>query len=212
MDVSDVRRDYRRAALNERDLAPEPIAQFRAWFAEALAAGPLDPTAMTLATADSDGRPSARIVLLKGYDERGFVFFTNYGSRKARELLDNPHAALVFYWPACDRQVRVEGTVGKTSREETAAYFATRPLASRLGAWASRQSDPVTGREPLEQAFAAAAERFASGEVPAPDFWGGYRLVPIWVEFWQGRESRLHDRLVYRRGAAGGWTVERLQP
>ncbi|MBV8201703.1 MAG: pyridoxamine 5'-phosphate oxidase [Acidobacteria bacterium] len=212
MDVSDLRRDYRRSALDERDLAPEPIAQFRAWLAEALAADPLDPTAMTLATADREGRPSARVVLLKGYDERGFVFFTNYASRKAQELLANPRAALVFYWPAFDRQVRAEGTVAKTSRDETAAYFATRPLASRLGAWASRQSAPVAGRGPLEQAFAAAAERFAGQDVPAPDFWGGYRLSPTWVEFWQGRESRLHDRLAYRRDASGGWTVERLQP
>jgi len=212
MDVSGVRRDYQRAALNERDAAPEPIAQFRAWLADALAADPLDPTAMTLATADREGRPSARIVLLKGYDERGFVFFTNYGSRKACELLVNPRAALVFYWPACDRQVRVEGTVGKVSREETVAYFATRPLASQLSAWASRQSAPVAGREELERALAAFAERFAGSEVPAPDFWGGYRLNPTWMEFWQGRESRLHDRLVYRRDPGGPWTIERLQP
>jgi len=212
MDVSEVRRDYRRAALDERDLAPDPIAQFRAWIAEALAGDPLDPTAMTLATADREGRPSARVVLLKGYDERGFVFFTNYGSRKARELLVNPRAALVFYWPTFDRQVRAEGTIGKTSREETEAYFATRPLASRLSAWASRQSASVAGREPLEKALAAAAERFAGAEVPAPEFWGGYRLSPTWVEFWQGRESRLHDRLAYRRSAGGAWTIERLQP
>src|SRR5260370_25369982 len=152
MDVSGVRRDYKRAALNERDAAPEPIAQFRAWLADALAADPLDPTAMTLATADREGRPSARIVLLKGYDERGFVFFTNYGSRKACELLVNPRAALVFYWPASDRQVRVEGTVGKGSRKDTAAYFATRPLASQLSAWASRHSAPVASREELQRA------------------------------------------------------------
>ena len=212
MDVPDVRRDYTRAVLDERDAAPEPIAQFRAWLAEAAAADSLDPTAMTLSTADAHGRPSARVVLLKGCDERGFVFFTNYGSRKACELAANPHAALVFYWPARDRQVRVEGVVEKTSREETAAYFATRPPASQLGAWASRQSAPVAGREPLEQAFAAAAQRFAGSEIPAPDFWGGYRLSPAWVEFWQGRESRLHDRIAYRRSAEGGWTIERLQP
>ncbi|HYL04652.1 MAG TPA: pyridoxamine 5'-phosphate oxidase [Thermoanaerobaculia bacterium] len=212
MDVSGVRRDYKRAALDEREAAPDPITQFRAWLAEALAADPLDPTAMTLATADREGQPSARVVLLKGYDERGFVFFTNYGSRKACELLANPRAALVFYWPAFDRQVRAEGTVARTSRDETAAYFATRPLASQLSAWASRQSAPVAGREALERALAAAAEKFAGREVPAPEFWGGYRLSPTRMEFWQGRESRLHDRLVYRRDAAGAWTIERLQP
>jgi pyridoxamine 5'-phosphate oxidase len=211
-DVSGVRRDYTLAALDERDAALDPITQFRAWLAEAIAADPLDPTAMTLATADASGRPSARIVLLKGCDERGFVFFTNYGSRKARELAANPYAALLFYWPALDRQVRVEGTVERTSRAETAAYFATRPLASRLGAWASRQSEPIAGREPLERAAAAMATRFAGGEVPAPDFWGGFRVQPTAMEFWQGRANRLHDRLVYRRAADGGWTVQRLQP
>jgi pyridoxamine 5'-phosphate oxidase len=167
---------------------------------------------MTLATADGEGRPSARVVLLKGCDERGFVFFTSYASRKAQELEANPRAALVFYWPAFDRQVRIEGRVEKITRAETAAYFATRPLDSQLGAWASRQSAPVAGREPLDRAFAAAAERFAGGEVPAPDFWGGYRLRPSRVEFWQGRESRLHDRLVYQQREDGGWAVERLQP
>jgi len=212
MDVASARRDYRRSALDERDLAPEPIAQFQAWLAAAVAADPLDPTAMTLATADGEGRPSARVVLLKACDERGFVFFTSYASRKAQELDANPRAALVFYWPAFDRQVRIEGRVEKITRAETAAYFATRPLDSQLGAWASRQSEPVAGREPLDRAFAAAAERFAGGEVPAPDFWGGYRLRPSRVEFWQGRESRLHDRLVYQQREDGGWAVERLQP
>jgi pyridoxamine 5'-phosphate oxidase len=213
MDVSGVRRDYTLSGLDERDLAPEPMAQFAAWLAEALAGDRLDPTAMTLATADASGRPAARIVLLKGYDERGFVFYTNYGSRKARDLAANPHAALVFHWPAFDRQVRVEGLIEPTSREESAAYFASRPVASQLGAWASRQSAPVADRAALERSYAAAAERFAGGAVPLPELWGGYRLRPDAVEFWQGRRNRLHDRLAYRRREdGGGWTVERLQP
>jgi pyridoxamine 5'-phosphate oxidase len=206
------------ASLLKADLAPDPIAQFRAWLEEALAAEPHEPTAMTLATSGLGGRPAARTVLLKGCDERGFVFYTNYGSRKARELADNPFAALVFYWPFLGRQVRVEGTVEKISREESAAYFATRPRTSQLGAWASRQSEPVAGRDDLERAFASLAERFAGVPVPLPDFWGGYRLRPDVVELWQQRDNRLHDRFIYRlvSGGAGGsgaeWRIERLSP
>ena len=211
MDISEIRREYMQAGLDERDLPAEPIAQFRAWLEEALAAETLEGTAMTLATADAEGRPSARIVLLKGFDAEGFVFFTNYRSRKARELEANAQAALVFYWPAFDRQVRVEGRVARVGAAESAAYFASRPLASRLGAWASRQSEPIAGRAELELQLAAAAERFAGG-VPVPPFWGGYRLRHDRVEFWQGRPSRLHDRLVYRRAKDDGWTIERLQP
>jgi pyridoxamine 5'-phosphate oxidase len=211
VDVSEIRREYMQAGLDERDLPAEPMAPFRAWFEEALAAETRDPTAMTLATADRQGRPAARMVLLKGFDEHGFVFYTNYGSRKAREIEANPYAALVFYWPVFDRQVRVEGRVARVDAAESAAYFASRPVASQLGAWASRQSEPIGGRAELERNFAAAAERFADA-VPVPAFWGGYRLRHDLVELWQGRPSRLHDRLVYRRGKDDGWTRERLQP
>lgn len=211
MDVSDLRRDYSLAGLSEADLDADPVAQFRSWLATAVAEDPLDPTAMVLATADSEGRPSARVVLLKGVDERGFVFYTNYLSRKGRELDENPRAALVFFWPALDRQVRVEGTVERTSREESAAYFTSRPLGSRLGAWASQQSEVIAGREELEERLRQLEARFA-GEVPVPEFWGGYRLRPDLVELWQGRPSRLHDRFRYTRLAEGGWRIERLSP
>jgi pyridoxamine 5'-phosphate oxidase len=211
MDISELRREYEREGLSEGDLAADPIVQFRSWFDQALAAGLADANAMTLATADRQGRPSARIVLLKGVDERGFVFFTNYESRKAEDLAANPQAALVFYWPPFDRQVRIEGRVERTSRAESAAYFVTRPLGARLGAWASRQSRVLAGREDLERAVAEVAARFPEGEVPLPDFWGGYRLAPDAVELWQGRPSRLHDRFRYERRPEG-WRIERLFP
>jgi len=212
MDLSDLRREYEKGGLAEGDLAADPVEQFRAWFAQALAVDAKDANAMTLATADREGRPSARIVLLKGVDARGFVFFTNYESEKGRELAENPRAALVFYWPLLDRQVRVEGEVTRTSREESAAYFASRPLGARLGAWASRQSQPLRGREDLERALAEVAARYEGGEVPLPDSWGGYRLAPSVMEFWQGRPSRLHDRLRYERSPEGSWRVARLFP
>ncbi|HXO19207.1 MAG TPA: pyridoxamine 5'-phosphate oxidase [Thermoanaerobaculia bacterium] len=212
MDVSDLRREYVAGGLSEADLVQNPILQFKGWLGQALEIDLKDATAMTLATADAAGRPTARIVLLKGCDERGFVFFTNYESRKGRELAANPRAALVFFWAALDRQVRIEGTVERTSREESAAYFATRPLGARLGAWASRQSRVLAGREELEREFAAQEARFARGEVPLPDFWGGFRLRPEAIEFWQGRASRLHDRFRYERSGDGAWRVERLAP
>ncbi|MEA2560765.1 MAG: pyridoxamine 5-phosphate oxidase [Acidobacteriota bacterium] len=210
MNVSDVRREYIREGLRWRDLNPDPVAQFLKWLGEAKAAHPDDFTSMVLATADRSGRPSARVVLLKGCDERGFVFFTHYDSRKGRDLAENPHAALVFYWPEFDRQVRVEGTIEKTSREESEAYFQSRPLGARIGAAVSRQSEPIASREELERAVRETAERFGD-TVPCPDSWGGYRVVPDEIEIWQGRENRLHDRFRYRRQPEG-WKIDRLSP
>jgi pyridoxamine 5'-phosphate oxidase len=212
MNVADIRREYAREGLTEQDLAADPVDQLRLWLEQAQAVAPLEFTAMTLATADGEGKPSARVVLLKGLDERGLVFFTNYESRKATELLANPRAALVFYWSALDRQVRVEGTVEKTTREESQAYFETRPRGSRLGAWASPQSRPMAGRQEIERLLEDVATRFAEGDVPLPDHWGGFRVRHERVEFWQGRPDRLHDRLRYTRLPDGGWRVERLAP
>lgn len=216
MKVSDVRREYALAGLSEEDLAADPIAQLQLWLEQARAVLPEEFTAMVLATADAEGRPAARVVLLKGLDERGLAFYTHYDSDKGRELAANPRAALVFYWAPLDRQVRIEGTVEKTSREESEAYFASRPRGSRLGAWASRQSRPLAGREELERRMEEVAERFADGDVPLPDGWGGFRVRPEVVEFWQGRPSRLHDRLRYVRDSEGdsegGWRIERLAP
>ncbi len=199
------------AGLSEHDLAAEPVEQFRRWFAEAGEAGERLPETVVLATATADGVPSARAVLLKGVDERGFVVFTNHESRKGRELDANPHAALVFLWPSLGRQVRVEGTVERAERDEVERYFATRPRGSQLGAWASPQSTVIPDREALDALVAAAEERFGESDIPAPPFWGGYRVRPDAVEFWQHQDDRLHDRLRYRRDG-DGWTVERLAP
>lgn len=211
MNLSDVRRVYATGGLQEEDLAPGPIEQFQRWLALAAEADPNDYTSMTLATADREGRPSARIVLLKGCDERGFVFYSNYQSRKGREMEENPSVALLFYWPAFERQVRIEGRVEKVSREESEAYYRTRPRGSRIGAWASRQSTVIGGRAELEEKVRALEERFPD-DIPLPEDWGGYRVVPERIEFWQGRPDRLHDRLRYRRLPDGSWTVERLSP
>jgi pyridoxamine 5'-phosphate oxidase len=199
------------AGFSEQDLAADPVEQFRRWFAEAGEAGERLPETVVLATATADGVPSARAVLLKGVDARGFVVFTNHESRKGRELDANPHAALVFLWPTLGRQVRVEGSVERTGRDEVEDYFATRPRGSRLGAWASPQSTVIPSREALDALVAAAEERFADAEIQAPPFWGGYRVRPEAVEFWQHQDDRLHDRLRYRRDGEN-WTVERLAP
>jgi pyridoxamine 5'-phosphate oxidase len=206
------RKDYARFSLREENVDPDPIRQFTRWFDEATTSAVPEPDAMTLATCTSDGRPSARIVLLRGVDERGFAFFTNYESRKARELDNNPRAALVFFWHDLERQVRVEGRVERVSADESDLYFHGRPASSRIGAWASPQSEVIPSRESLEERFGDLENRFSDGSIARPPNWGGYRLVPDTVEFWQGRPSRLHDRLRYSRHEQGGWLIERLAP
>ncbi|RQS75053.1 pyridoxamine 5'-phosphate oxidase [Burkholderia sp. Bp8963] len=211
--LADLRINYSRASLDEADAAPSPFAQFDRWFKEALAAKLPEPNTMTLATVGENGRPSARIVLIKAVDERGFVFFTNYESRKGHDLAANPYAALLFYWIELERQVRIEGRIEKTSAEESDRYFASRPLGSRIGAWASEQSAVIDNRALLEAREREISARYGD-DPPRPPHWGGYRLVPDTLEFWQGRPSRLHDRLLYTRDATAphGWTISRLSP
>ena len=206
------RHDYEKAALDESAVAPDPFRQFQAWFDEATEAGIPEPNAVTVATATPEGRPSARVVLMRGFDDRGFVFYTNYESRKGREISANPFASMCFFWQALERQVRVEGRVVLASEAESDEYFRGRPKGSKLGAWVSNQSGVVAGREALEAEFEAIQARYPGDEVPRPGHWGGYRVVPDSVEFWQGRRSRLHDRIVYRRTAEGAWRIERLAP
>ncbi len=235
MDVADIRREYSHGSLRRADLDNKPVTQFQKWFAQAaggssgsrwrkigialfklwhaiLGHAPADPTAMVLATVNKDGKPSARAVLLKGVDERGFIFYTNYDSRKGRELADNPNAALTFYWADLERQVCVRGTVSKLTREESEAYFRRRPRGSKLAAWASNQHDVVADRAALEKKWNEMAARFPGNDVPLPPNWGGFVLKPEWIEFWQGRPSRLHDRFRYSRTTTGSWKLERIAP
>ena len=198
--------------LNEQTIDRDPIRQFQLWFDEALAAGWPMPDAMSLATVTPDGRPTARMVLLKQVDAEGFVFFTNYNSNKAKQLEINPYAALVFYWPQLERQVRVDGKVSKTPAEESSAYFKTRPRESQIGAWASPQSEVISAREVLEQRALELAEQYCDQEIDCPAHWGGFRLAPDRIEFWKGRVGRLHDRILYELQPDGTWTIKRLAP
>ena len=209
--LSNLRRDYDREPLSEADLDPDPVKQFRAWFDEARSSGIPEPNAMTLGTSDKSGIVSCRTVLLKAYDNRGIVFFTNYGSRKALQIAENPRASLLFPWVALARQVEIAGAVEKISVAESLAYFLSRPFGSRLGAWVSDQSAVISSRQILQAKFDELKRRFAHGEVPKPEGWGGFRVVPESLEFWQGGRDRLHDRLLYKK-SGGVWTISRLAP
>lgn len=212
VDLASLRRHYALESLSEADVLPDPMAQFAVWFQEALNSQLIEPNAMTLATAAANGRPSARTVLLKGFDKQGFVFYTNYESRKGQELAENPQAALLFTWLELERQIRIEGKVEKVSSEESLTYFQSRPKASQIGAWASPQSRVIESREVLEKRMADLVRQNEQAEkLPLPPFWGGYRLVPEIIEFWQGRESRLHDRICYTQ-VGERWEIERLAP
>ncbi|NJN88626.1 MAG: pyridoxamine 5'-phosphate oxidase [Leptolyngbyaceae cyanobacterium SL_7_1] len=209
--IADLRQNYTLQALDESSVDPNPFQQFRRWFEEAVAAQLPEPNAMTLATATPEGIPSARMVLLKDLDERGFVFYTNFESRKGRELAANPHAALVFWWAELERQVRIEGRITKVANRDADEYFHSRPIGSQLGAWTSDQSRVIVDRSVLEQRLQALKEEYQNQPIPRPPHWGGYRLTPEAIEFWQGRPSRLHDRLQYTRQAES-WRIERLAP
>lgn len=209
--VAQLRRDYNKEALTESEVRDNPIEQFNQWFKKALSVDLLDPNAMTLSTATNDGVPSSRTILLKGVDKEGFRFYTNYKSRKGQELADNPRAALCFYWPPLERQVRIEGEVQKVSRNESETYFHQRPRQSQISAWASEQSSKVASREELISRFKEIEKRFEGAEVPLPEFWGGYLLKPSRIEFWQGRVGRMHDRICYEK-EKGSWTMYRLAP
>ncbi|MEJ6656491.1 MAG: pyridoxamine 5'-phosphate oxidase [Pseudomonas sp.] len=211
LSIADMRRNYTRDGLLESQAADDPIVQFGTWFSQAVDVEPNEPNAMMLATVDVGGQPHLRTLLLKGFDERGFVFFTNYQSAKGEQLLAHPHAAMTFWWHDLERQVRIEGAVEQVSAEESDSYYHSRPLGSRLGAWTSPQSQVISGREVLERRLAAVEATYAEVEPPRPPHWGGFRLVPQMIEFWQGRPSRLHDRLRYCL-EGGSWRRERLAP
>jgi pyridoxamine 5'-phosphate oxidase len=212
INIADLRKDYTLKGLSESEVDPNPFVQFRKWFDQALGAKLTEPNAMTLATTTIDGKPSARIVLLKDFDERGFVFYTNYSSRKGRESMANPHAALIFWWAELERQVRICGRIEKISASESDEYFHSRPRQSRLGAWASHQSEVIDNRAVLEERFANLQSQYEHQDIPRPHDWGGLRIIPIEIEFWQGRSSRLHDRLLYNYLENGDWRIKRLSP
>lgn len=210
--VADLRKDYQIQGLSETDVDPNPFKQFQVWFDQALAAQLPEPNAMTVATVTKSGKPRARIVLLKGFDERGFVFYTNYHSHKGQELADNPQAAIAFWWAELERQVRIEGRVLKVSDQESDEYFHSRPFNSRLGAWASEQSQVIENRQVLEQRWQELKTKYENQDIPRPPHWGGFRVVPTEIEFWQGRPSRLHDRLLYTLKDDDRWQIDRLSP
>jgi pyridoxamine 5'-phosphate oxidase len=209
--IADIRRDYSLHSLNESDVASSPIQQFTKWWNDALASEILEVNAMTLATSTKSGKPSARIVLLKGFDEKGFVFFTNYESNKGKALAENPNAALIFFWKEIERQIRIEGITEKISASESDAYFFSRPEGSRIGAWASPQSKIIKNRNILEENLQRFSNEFKNS-IPRPPHWGGYRVMPELIEFWQGRSNRLHDRIQYTKTGSGSWKVDRLAP
>lgn len=211
MDINDHHKEYTQAGLSRKDLEADPLAQFELWFQQAGSAGIKYPNAFSLATAGSDGLPSVRTVLLKIYDAKGFVFFTNYGSAKAKQLKENAQAGMLFHWLELERQIKISGQVERIPQAESIKYFATRPRGSQLGAWCSSQSDPISSRQMLETSWQQMKEKFSNKEVPLPDFWGGYRIIPSSYEFWQGRTSRLHDRFEYRQNESG-WDIARLAP
>jgi pyridoxamine 5'-phosphate oxidase len=212
LSIADIRTEYKKGSLDEHDVDTDPVQQFAAWFKEAVDSKVPEVNAMALATADLQGRPSARMVLLKQFDEKGFVFFSNYGSAKAHDLKENPQAALLLFWEPLERQVRISGRVEKVSAAESYEYFRSRPIDSQLGAWASQQSSEISARSLLEKAFMEMLEKFKNGEIPLPPLWGGYRVIPDEYEFWQGRTNRLHDRIAYRKQKDGQWKIVRLSP